>query len=159
MYILPSKHINTAFLVVSFYNFYTFIKDFSFSKHIYSIQGGATIRGHHNSTDTIPAHNFGINKFLHPSYISIFHLHFFLLKTQVHIYKKCHQTRIKSRFSRQQDNSLNMHSLAEIIIALHIPDLIPATLTKVLKVACECSRVAAYIDDSWRCHLKHCIEK
>ena len=149
MYILPSKHINTAFLVVSFYNFYTFIKDFSFSKHIYSIQGGATIRGHHNSTDTIPAHNFGINKFLHPSYISIFHLHFFLLKTQVHIYKKCHQTRIKSRFSRQQDNSLNMLCIWEHIYRLALFRII-SLLLKILQISCECSRITRYINNSIR---------
>ena len=41
---------------------------------------GDTIRGHQITVDTIPAHNFGINKFLHPSAITKFYIYFFPAK-------------------------------------------------------------------------------
>ena len=61
---------------------------------------GDTIRGHQITADTIPAHNFGINKFLHPYLITKFYIHFSPLKTQVHITQKIPLTRIKSNFLR-----------------------------------------------------------
>lgn len=62
---------------------------------------GSTIRGHQITADTIPAHNFGINKFLPPSLIAKFYIHFFLLKTQVHILQKSPETRLNWAFLRE----------------------------------------------------------
>lgn len=109
----PLSRINTAFLVVSFYDFNTYIKKFIHNTR------GATIRGHQIATGTIPAHNFGLNKFLHPSAITKFYIHFFLLKTQVHILQKSPLTRINSRFLRQQANSLHMTCLWEHVYWLY----------------------------------------
>lgn len=95
---IPLSRINMAFLVVSFYKFNTFIRDFSFYR-LFTQNKGATIRGHQITADTIPAHNFGINKFLHPYLITKFYIHFSLLKTQVHIYQKSPEPRLNWGFT------------------------------------------------------------
>ena len=49
---------------------------------------GDTIRGHQITVDTIPAHNFGINKFLHPSAITKFYIYIFPAKNTGTYYSK-----------------------------------------------------------------------
>ena len=78
-----------------------FLNSHDFSKETYIIR--ARLEAY-----TIPAHNLCFRKFLHLSIITRFYIHNFLLKTQVHIRGKIPLTRIKSRFSRQQADRLNM---------------------------------------------------